>query len=103
MQCAEDYVRFCCKHLLDTCRQDLDFITKMIDKGAIERLQQVVETPFKRITYTEAIELLEKAVTEGHKFENKVSWGRGWEEVEDKAVWGSVFRERQVRPGFFCF
>ena len=41
MQCAEDYVRYCCRHLLDTCRPDLDFIVSMVDKGAIERLEQV--------------------------------------------------------------
>lgn len=42
MQCAEDYVRFCCRHLLATCRQDLDFIVKMVDPTAIERLEQVM-------------------------------------------------------------
>jgi hypothetical protein len=41
MQCAEDYVRFCCKFLLDNCRQDLEFVAKMIDSSAIERLEQV--------------------------------------------------------------
>lgn len=73
MQCAEDYVRYCCKFLLENCQGDLEFITKMIDKTAVERLQQVASTPFKRITYTEAIELLEKAVAEGKKFEYPVS------------------------------
>ena len=41
MQCAEDYVRYCCRHLLDSCRPDLEFINSMIDKGAIARLEQV--------------------------------------------------------------
>lgn len=41
MQCAEDYVRFCCRYLLDHCRPDLDFINSMIDKTAIARLEQV--------------------------------------------------------------
>jgi asparaginyl-tRNA synthetase len=72
MNCAEDYVRFCCAFLLERCRSDLEFIVKMVDKGAIERLQQVVDTPFKRLPYTEAIEVLEKAVQGGHKFENEV-------------------------------
>lgn len=41
MQCAEDYVRFCCRHILDNCRADLEFIVSMVDKGAIDRLEQV--------------------------------------------------------------
>lgn len=41
MQCAEDYVRFCCKYVLEHCMPDLQFINKMIDSTAIARLQQV--------------------------------------------------------------
>lgn len=41
MRCAEDYVRFCCKYLLEHCIPDLNFINKMIDATAIARLQQV--------------------------------------------------------------
>ncbi|KAG1674615.1 hypothetical protein FOA52_001864 [Chlamydomonas sp. UWO 241] len=75
MQCAEDYVRYCCKYILAECRSDLEFIVKMVDKGAIERLEQVVATPFVRITYTEAIELLQKSIAGGKKFEHAVEWG----------------------------
>jgi hypothetical protein len=53
--------------------QDMEFIAKMIDKTAIERLQHVAASPFKRLSYTDAIELLEKAVAGGHKFEHPVS------------------------------
>ena len=52
-----------------SCRTDLDFITKMVDKGAIDRLKKVASTPFERCTYTRAIELLEEAVRGGKKFE----------------------------------
>lgn len=41
MQCAEDYVRYCCRFLLDNCRADLEFVNKMIDNTAIARLEQV--------------------------------------------------------------
>lgn len=67
MTCAEDYVRYCCNYLLANCRTDLEFIVKMIDKGAIDRLEQVSSTPFKRVSYTEAVELLESAVKSGKK------------------------------------
>jgi asparaginyl-tRNA synthetase len=47
-----------------------------VDKDVVERLKHVADTPFKRIAYTEVIELLQKAVKEGHKFENsEIVWG----------------------------
>ena len=58
------------------CRDDLDFIAKMVDKTAIERLQHVASTPFKRLTYSDAIEILEGVVRDGKKkFEFPVSCG----------------------------
>lgn len=76
MRCAEDYVRFCCRYLLDSCRSDLEFLAKMIDPKCIERLEHVAESPFKRVSYTEAIEVLEAAIKEGKKkFEYEVRWG----------------------------
>mmetsp|Transcript_36164 Transcript_36164/g.106823 ORF Transcript_36164/g.106823 Transcript_36164/m.106823 type:complete len:658 (-) Transcript_36164:132-2105(-) len=93
MQCAEDYVRFCCKYLLDTCRPDLEFINKMIDKTAIERLEQVVSTPFKRISYTEAIELLEKSVADGKKFEHAVSWGIDLATEHERHLTEDIFKQ----------
>lgn len=41
MRCAEDYVRFCCRWVLDRCRDDLEFLVKMYDKTALERLEKV--------------------------------------------------------------
>ena len=55
------------------CRQDLEFIVKMVEKGAVERLEQVANTPFVRLSYTDAIADLEKAVAKGKKFEYPVS------------------------------
>ena len=60
------------RYLLDNCRPDLDFIVKMIDKNALVRLQAVASAPFKRCSYTEAIEILQKAVEGGKKFEHSV-------------------------------
>jgi aspartyl/asparaginyl-tRNA synthetase len=53
-----------------------DFSGCRIDKQAIERLRHVADTPFKRISYTEAIELLKEAVKRGQKFEEmEIEWG----------------------------
>lgn len=73
MNCAEDYVRFLCQWLLDNCLEDMQFFVKMYDKEAIERLQLVASTPFVRLTYTEAIDLL--LGVKDKKFENPVEWG----------------------------
>jgi len=63
MNCAEDYVRFMCQWLLDHCLEDMKFLSSLYDKAAVDRLQMVASTPFKRITYTEAIEILEKVMS----------------------------------------
>ena len=71
----EEFIKFCVKWALDHCKDDLDFLNKMIDKGLIERLQSVISTNFVRLPYTEAITILEEAVAKGHKFEFPVYWG----------------------------
>ena len=75
MNCAEAYVKFLCQWLLDNCIDDMEFMAKIFDKGCIDRLRMVASTPFERISYTEAIKLLEEAVKKDKKFENKVEWG----------------------------
>ncbi|XP_062011753.1 asparagine--tRNA ligase, cytoplasmic 1-like [Rosa rugosa] len=75
MNCAEAYVKFLCQWLLDNCYDDMEFISRQFDKTCIDRLKMVASTPFERITYTEAVELLIDAVKNGKKFENHVEWG----------------------------
>jgi asparaginyl-tRNA synthetase len=66
-QCAEDYVRFCCKCVLEECLDDLQFLAKMYDPTCIERVRAVAAEPFGRCSYTEAVEILQKAIADGHK------------------------------------
>lgn len=73
MNCAEDCVKFLCKWLLEHCVDDMEFMSNMFDKTALDRLRLVATSPFARITYTEAIEILEKVTDK--KFENDVKWG----------------------------
>ncbi|GKG45733.1 hypothetical protein Tco_0498179, partial [Tanacetum coccineum] len=68
MELAEAYVRFMCQWLLDKCYKDMEFMVEMYDKDAIQRLQMVASTNFILLSYTEAIEVLEEAVSKGHKF-----------------------------------
>jgi asparaginyl-tRNA synthetase len=75
MALAEDFIKSLVRYALDNCYDDLKFLNDRYDSELISRLQGVVDTEFKVLTYTEGIEILEKAVAEGHKFEYPVSWG----------------------------
>jgi len=73
MDLAEDFLKYLIRYALDNCREDLEFLNKMIDKDLIERLQFVLDNSFVRLTYTEAIKILEAAE---RKWEYPVGWGR---------------------------
>ena len=75
MDLEEDFIKYCVNWALDNCKDDLEFLNKMIDKTLLERLQSVVKTDFIRLPYTEGIKILEEAVKNGKKFEFPVSWG----------------------------
>ena len=75
MALAEDFIKSLVRYALDNCRSDLRFLNDRYDSELISRLESVVNTEFKVLTYTEGIEILEKAVADGHKFEYPVSWG----------------------------
>ena len=75
MDLEEDFIKYCVRWALDNCKDDLEFLNKMIDQSLIERLKSVVDTEFVRLPYTEGINILQQAVKDGHKFEFPVEWG----------------------------
>ena len=75
MDLEEDFIKFCVRWALDNCREDLEFLNKMVDKGLIARLEGVLSTEFVRLDYTEGIRILQEAVQAGHKFEFPCEWG----------------------------
>jgi len=94
MDCAEDYIRFCLQYVLKNNKDDIDFFDQRIEKGLIKRLNQVIETPFKRITYTECVEILERDMKDKKKklkFENKVYWGCDLASEHEKYLTDKVF------------
>ncbi|EDM79477.1 asparaginyl-tRNA synthetase [Plesiocystis pacifica SIR-1] len=82
-QLAEDFVKAMLKTALEDCAEDLAFFDKRIDKGLIERLTKVAEADFARITYTEAVELLEKS---GKSFEFPVEWGKNLQAEHERYI-----------------
>ncbi|MFW5687665.1 MAG: asparagine--tRNA ligase [Bacteroidota bacterium] len=69
---AEDFLKYLIRYMLENCKDDLEFLQNMYDKELIERLRFVTENTFERLSYTRAIEILEKS---GEKFEFPVHWG----------------------------
>lgn len=72
MELAEDMVRFVLARVMEQAPEEMDFLNSFVDKGLKERLQLVLQSDFGRVTYTEAIEILEKS---GQSFEYPVYWG----------------------------
>ena len=72
MELAEDFLKYLIRYALDNCKEDLEFMNKMWDKGLLERLHFVLEHDFKRLDYTEGIEILKAS---GRKFEFPCDWG----------------------------
>ncbi len=72
MDLAEEFIKYCVKYALDNCMDDIKFLNDMFDKELIERLENVINTEFVRLPYTEGVEILKAS---GVKFEYPVEWG----------------------------
>ena len=75
MNLAEDMLKYVIRDVQARCADELNMLNKFVDKGLIERLEHVASSDFARVTYTEAIEILEQAVAAGQTFDYPVSWG----------------------------
>ena len=75
MELEEDFIKFCVRWALDNCKDDLEFLNKMVDKGLIERLEGVLKEEFVHLPYTEGIKILQEAIKNGKKFEFPCEWG----------------------------
>jgi asparaginyl-tRNA synthetase len=73
MDLAEEFVKYLIRYALENCREDLEFLNNMIEKGLIERLNFVLNNEFIRMTYTEAVSILTGS---SRKWEYPVGWGR---------------------------
>ncbi len=72
MDLAEDFIKYCIRYALDTCRDDIEFLQQMYDAELIQRLEEVIASDFVRLPYTEGVKILEAS---GKKFEFPVYWG----------------------------
>ncbi len=65
----EDFLKYVVKNTINDCKQDMDFFEKWVDKDVKKRMDEFINKPFKRVKYEEAIQILQDAVKNGHKFE----------------------------------
>lgn len=89
MDWAESFVKWVTREVLDTCQSDLELFFNFVDKGLEERLRFVVERPFHRVSYTEAIDILHAS---GKKWEYPVEWGANLQSEHERYLTEEHFK-----------
>ncbi|MDV3351122.1 asparagine--tRNA ligase [Leptothoe sp. LEGE 181152] len=90
MDLAEEFLKFVFKYVLDACPDDMEFFNKRIDKTVLETADNIINNEFERITYTDAINLLEKC---DKKFEYPVSWGLDMQSEHERYLAEEYFKK----------
>lgn len=85
---AEEYVHYLVRYVLDHCGDDLAFFNQWVEEGIVDHLAHVADSEFERITYTEAIEVLEQS---GESFEYPVEWGADLQSEHERYLTEQVF------------
>jgi asparaginyl-tRNA synthetase len=94
MDLIEEMVKYIINYVLEHCPEEMNFFNSFVDKGLLARLDNVVNSDFVRLTYTEGIELLEKAVANGRKFEYAVTgWGMDLQSEHERYLTEEVFKK----------
>ena len=88
MDIAEDMIKYIINYVLDECPEEMEFFNKFIDNTLLDRLHNVIDSDFGRITYTDAIKELEKV---NDKFEYKVSWGVDLQTEHERYICEKLF------------
>ncbi len=84
MALAEEFVKYLVQYAIDNCADDLKFLNDKYDDGLIDRLHSVLGIEFQKVTYTEAVEILEEAVRNGVQFEYPVHWGTDFQSEHER-------------------
>ncbi|MBR4530322.1 MAG: asparagine--tRNA ligase [Lachnospiraceae bacterium] len=87
---AEEMLKYVIRYVLENAPEEMEFFNSFVDKGLLERLHNVVDNDFGRITYTEAVELLKK---QNDRFEYKVDWGTDLQTEHERYLTEEVFRK----------
>ncbi|MBR5980596.1 MAG: asparagine--tRNA ligase, partial [Firmicutes bacterium] len=94
MDLIEEMVKYIITYVLEHCPEEMQFFNSFVDKGLLARLDNVVSSDFVRLTYTEGVELLEKAVAGGRKFDYAVTgWGMDLQSEHERYLTEEVFKK----------
>ena len=93
MMLAESMLKYVINYVLENAPEEMAFFTNFVDKGLLDRLRNVVENDFARVTYTEAIDILSK---HNDKFDYKVSWGCDLQTEHERYLTEQIYK----RPVF---
>ena len=93
MMLAESMLKYVINYVLENAPEEMAFFNNFVDKGLLERLQNVVDNDFARVTYTEAIDILSK---HNDKFDYKVSWGCDLQTEHERYLTEEIYK----RPVF---
>ena len=93
MELAEDMLKYIINYVLENAPEEMNFFNSFVDKGLLDRLHNVVNSDFARVTYTEAVDILAK---NNDKFEYKVSWGCDLQTEHERYLTEQVYK----RPVF---
>ena len=88
MELAEDMIKYIINYVLENCPEEMEFFNSFVDKGLLERLNNIVNSEFTKITYTKAIELL---LESGQKFEYPVEWGCDLQTEHERYITEQIF------------
>lgn len=89
MELAEKMLKYIIKYVIDNCPEEMEFFNSFIDKGLLDRLYNVLNSKFGHVTYTEAIEILEK---NNDNFDYKVSWGCDLQTEHERYLTEKIFK-----------
>ena len=90
MNLAERMIKFVINYVLEHCKQDIEFLNQFVDKELIERLTTVANSDFGRVTYTDAVKMLEE---HNDEFEFKVYWGCDLQTEHERFLTEKIFRK----------
>jgi asparaginyl-tRNA synthetase len=90
MDLAEEMIKYIISYVLEHCPEEMEFFNSFIDKGLLERLDHIVNSDFVRITYTEAVDILQKS---GKKFEYPVEWGLELQTEHERYLTEEVYKK----------
>ena len=90
MDNEEEMVKFVIAYVLENCKDELAFLNRFVDQGLLERLQNIVDNSFERVTYTKAIEILQNS---NEKFVFPVKWGMDLQSEHEKYLTDKVYKK----------